>query len=182
MELLCAASSVGSDMERLGQILFVSLDGAPPKNERLDQLPDASHIKKVIAESLGRLLPADRGVEEVANITGAPIVPEGVILVYAFGHAWLGPHGPQCAIEKEGKNILLTGGEIFRATIPADALERTMLVLDCCHSAAFNEHLPDDLKARLIVYACGKSEKAISLTGERASRLSLALADHFHKS
>jgi formylglycine-generating enzyme required for sulfatase activity len=169
-------------MEHLAQILFLSLDGHPAAPEQLDQLPDAAHLKKVLTDSFGRLMPESARLSHITAISEAPIANEGLILVYAFGHAWLTPDGPQTAVKRNGGNVLLTGAEIFRAAVPEAALDRTILVLDCCHAMAFNAHLPADLAPRLVVYACASNEKAISLLGERASRLSLALAGQLQKS
>ncbi len=168
-------------MERLGQILFVSLDGEPPVQERLDRLPDVVHIKNILSESFGRLLTADSVATSITDIAEAEVRAEDLILVYAYGHAWLTAAGPQCALHRNGVNTFLTGEELFHTVLPKDALSRTILVLDCCHAAAFDRHLSKNYAPRLTVYACGQDEKAISLVGENASRLSLAFADQLQK-
>ncbi|MFG1215257.1 SUMF1/EgtB/PvdO family nonheme iron enzyme [Xanthobacter flavus] len=161
-------------MEQLGSVLFIALDGDPPADLDLDLLPDASAVAARVKAAFEPFMAPSATF--AAGCDGEVIPPEaGLFLVYAFGHAWLSAGEPQTAIKAGSGSRLLVADELFRWLVPATAADRTILVLDCCHAAAFDSCVADPHIPRLIVYASGRDEKAISLHGDQASRLSLAL-------
>lgn len=163
-------------MEQLGRITFVALDGDPPANQLLDTIPDAAAVADIV-ESAFRPFLAEGGTFGKLD-EGSPIEPPtaGLLLVYAYGHAWIGPNGPQTSTRSSDSSIIENARDLLDRLIPKATTERTILVLDCCHAAAFDTFVAPTRAPRLVVYASDADEKAIALTGERASRLSLAIA------
>lgn len=109
----------------------------------------------------------------------APAEPRdaGLHLVYAYGHAWLGPIGPKASTRSAAGSVVEESRDLLARLVPAAAADRTILILDCCHAAAFDPVFVLSHAPRLVVYGSAAEEKAIALTGERASRLSLAIAN-----
>lgn len=164
-------------MEKLGRITFVALDGDPPPGESFDVLPDSAAVAEVVQSAFAPFL-AEGGAFQMLE-GGATVEPPaaGLLLFYAYGHAWLGQDGPQSSTRSGTASILESARELLDRLVPVSAADRTILILDCCHAAAFDTFVVPPRAPRLVVYACGVNEKAIALTGERASRLSLAIAD-----
>jgi formylglycine-generating enzyme required for sulfatase activity len=162
-------------MEKLYRIFFASLDGAPPPGQSLDILPPPAAVGGIVRSTFSPFL-AEGGTFETLSSKAVEAPTTGLLLVYAYGHAWLGPDGPQSS-SRSGGSVLEGAHELLERLIPASAAERIILILDCCHAAAFDAFIVPPRVPRLVVYASGAEEKAIALTGERASRLSLSFAD-----
>jgi|GEM_PF-3605192 len=163
-------------MKKLDRILFAALDGDPP-DKTLDVLPDPAAVAEVVRSAFLPFL-SDQGAFAMLDGGVAAEPPAaGLLLVYAYGHAWPGSDGPQTASRFDGQSILEDARALLDRLVPPSAADRTILVLDCCHAAAFDDFVDPSRSPRLVVYASGADEKAIALTGERASRLSLALME-----
>ncbi len=164
-------------MEKLRRIVFVSLTGDPPVGQALDPLPDPQAVAEVVRTAFSPFLAEDGGFEVLYE--GGSVVPPqaGLIVVYAFGHAWLGPEGPQTSSRTGDGALLEDARNLLARLVPATAADRTILILDCCHASAFDRFITPPHVPRLAVYASGAEEKAITLTGEQASRLSLAFSE-----
>ena len=164
-------------MQKLSRIVFVALDGCPPADETLDALPDPAAVADIVRSAFSPFL-IEGGTFETLD-GGALVAPPAadLVLVYAYGHAWLRPDGPQTSTRVGGSSALEGAAQLLTRLIPTSAADRTVLILDCCHAAAFDPFMSPPLIPRLVVYASGTEEKAIALTAERASRLSLVFAE-----
>lgn len=163
-------------MAKLGRITFVALDGAPPTGQVLDRLPPPSAVLNVVKQTFEPFLDDTGDVRTWDGLATLAAPATGLHLVYVYGHAWLTESGPEVSWQVDVASVV-DGSAALAARLRAPAsADQTLMVLDCCHAAAFDAHLPADSSPRLIVYACGASEKAIALVQEQATRLSLALA------
>ncbi|MBX3024945.1 SUMF1/EgtB/PvdO family nonheme iron enzyme [bacterium] len=168
-------------MEKLGRITFVALCGDPPADQMPDRIPDSASVARAVREAFAPFLKPDGDVLVLDGAGIAEPPASGLHLVYAYGHAWLGRGGPETATGSGSNSVIEGAANLLARIVAAGAADRTVLILDCCHAAAFDPFLLPTRTPRLVVYASAADEKAIALTGERASRLSLALADELSR-
>jgi hypothetical protein len=164
-------------MDKLAGLTFVALDGDAPAELRLDSLPPAHAVLGVISDAF---LPFLAPGATVSSWDGEAVLsPEadGLWMVYVFGHAWELEGELQVAWRSATGSGVHSAGELVAKIAPDSARDKLILVLDCCHAAAFDHVIAAGRPPAFVVYACDAHEKAISLVREQASRLSLALAD-----
>ena len=161
----------------IGRISFVALDGEPPANLRLDELPPAVRMAKLVVAAFAPFL-GDTDEGEV-QLSDAHVVPpdDGLHLVYVYGHAWLTERGVQTSRKTSAGSVLLDGKDLLaQLYAPSDAA-RTIIIFDCCHALAFDPLVTSYGSARMCVYACAVDEKAIALNKEQTTRLGSAIAE-----
>lgn len=163
-------------MLKFGRITFVALDGEPPPHRVLDDLPPPEEVLAVVRQGFGAYLAEGAVIDRWDGLAPLQSPETGLHLVYVYGHAWLESGEPQAAWRAGGASIVGGPAELLPSLVPAAGADRTVLVLDCCHAAAFDRFLVQPNLPRLAVYACAAEESAIALVTEQASRLSLALA------
>lgn len=164
-------------MESLKRITFVVLCGDAPRDQAFDVLPDPGAVADVVRQAFGPFL-AEDGDFIMLDGTGSAEPPtSGLHLIYVYGHAWLDGGAPHASTGSGAASVVEDGAQLAARLVSTTAADRTILVLDCCHAAAFDPFLAPPRAPRLTIYASGVDEKAIAFTGERASRLGLALAD-----
>lgn len=163
-------------MEKLGCITFVVLDGEPPMDQALDALPDPAAVAELVRTAFQPFLIENGKFSALDGTVALEPPASGWHLIYAYGHAWLTQAGPQVSVRSDTASVLEGAPNLLRRLVAKAAADRTILVLDCCHAEAFDPFIVPPYSPHLVIYACGAEEKAITLTGERASRLSLAIA------
>jgi formylglycine-generating enzyme required for sulfatase activity len=163
-------------MEQVGRLSFVPLLGDPPPGLDLDPLPAPASVRCLVENTFSEFFASAADVETVDGAS-RPIPPAfGLHIIYVYGHAWLTPDGPRTSSVAGDKTVVESGGELVGRLVSAASGERTILILDTCYAAAFeNSLVPTLVSPRLVVYASGAAEKAIALNSDRASRFSLAL-------
>ncbi len=164
-------------MSKLSRITFVALDGDAPPDQILDILPPATRVLRVVRRAFEPFLENAGDVHTWDGKSPMDYPSSGLHLVYAYGHAWLTPRGPEVAWRADGSSVVGDAAALAARLVPAIGADRHVLVLDCCHAAAFDPHLVATHPPRMLIYACGAGEQAIALVKEQASRLSIALAD-----
>lgn len=163
-------------MAKLSGLTFVALDGDAPAELALDRLPAAEAVLRTVRHAFEPFL------EPSAKVTvwdGASVLQPpsaGLHMVYVFGHAWLGEGGPWVSWLHGAASTVRPASELLALIAPEHARDRLIVVLDCCHAAAFDPVVAEESQPAMVIYACAAHEKAISLVKEQASRLSLALA------
>jgi hypothetical protein len=164
-------------MKRIGHISFVPLEGETPEHLGLEPLPPSIVVGEVIRDAFAPFA-TDGAFESITDFRQlGKFRNDGLHLVYLYGHAWLGPSGPEVAVRADGSTEILRADELLKALFGAAGTDHTMLVLDCCHAEAFDKFIAGlPQPPRLCVYGAGAEEKAIALHGDRTSRLSLVLA------
>ena len=163
-------------MPGLARLTFVSLDGNTPPGESFDRLPAAEKVLSVVRSAFAGFLdiPAQVVVWDGVGDVAAP--DSGLHLVYAYGHAWLRGVEVETAWMAEGRTVASRGADALKRWVASAASKRTILVLDCCHAAAFDVGAVEGHVPRLAVYASAESESAIALPTDGASRLAFAFA------
>src|SRR5258706_1411055 len=177
-EVRYGISSAGECMAEISKLSFLPLCGSPPSHLEieLDRLPDSKDVFSRLRSAFEPF--CDEGVEVETLEALRKLVPpaDGLHLLYAYGHAWLEGGVPKVTIGSGGPSAVIDGSEFIATVLDGTAPDRTILILDCCHAADFDSVIqPPQPVPRLAVYACGADENAISLRGDHASRLSLAL-------
>lgn len=163
-------------MPGLARLTFVALDGDTPPGESFDRLPEPEKVLEVVRGAFEGFLSTPEQIV-IWDGVGEVVAPEsGLHLVYAYGHAWLAGSEVETAWIARGRSTALRGAEAVKRWVAATASGRTILVLDCCHAAAFNVGIVEGHVPLLAVYASAESESAIALPSDGASRLSLAFA------
>lgn len=162
-------------MDGIGRLTFVALDGDPPVGFELDVLPKPSAVLESVRLAFKPFFDHTADVE-ILNALGRPTeLQAGIHLIYVYGHCWLVSDEPFVASRADDVNISEKASELLQRLLDNAAAERTVLILDCCHAAAFDRVLGQPLAVpRLTVYAAAADEEAIALHGDKASRLSLA--------
>jgi formylglycine-generating enzyme required for sulfatase activity len=163
--------------DKIAKISFVALDGDAPPNLVLDRLPDATAVASVVDAAFAPFSRPGLRTDILGGSSSPLPPPEGLHLIYAYGHAWLAGGVPSAASRTERGSVIEAADQLILRLLGNADLPNTILVLDCCHATAFDSFLTDH-KPRLVVYASGADEKAIALHGDKASRLSLAFAAH----
>lgn len=163
-------------MPGLARLTFVSLDGDTPSSESFDGLPEAAKVLSVVRGAFEGFFggPPEVTVWDGVGDVAAP--DSGLHLVYVYGHAWLAGTEVETAWVSEGRSVASRGADALKRWIASTASERTILILDCCHAAAFDVGTVDQHVPLLIVFASAETESAIALPTDGASRLSLAFA------
>lgn len=161
---------------KLGRITFVALNGDLP-DLALDVLPASTSVAAIIHSAFAPFLVEGGDFVMLDRLVSVEPPQIGLHLVYAYGHAWLGPSGPQTGTYSDTGTMVEEGAKFLARLVPAAAANRTILVLDCCHAAAFDSAIVTPCVPRLVIYGSAAEEKAIAFTGEQATRLSLAIED-----
>lgn len=155
---------------------FVSLDGVTPAGATFDRIPDAQAVLSVVRGAFGGFLD-ETGEVVVWNGRDEVSAPEaGLHLVYVYGHAWLSGSDVEAAWTAEAASVSSSGSDAITRWVVSASAGRTILVLDCCHAAAFDAFLSSGHVPLLTVFASGATESAIALPADHSSRLSLAFA------
>jgi hypothetical protein len=166
-------------MEQIGRLSFLTLDGdAPPELElELDPLPPSAGVRSTCEAAFAPFFMEGAETEALAELKRPAPPPTGLHVIYVYGHSWRTPKGPQTAVKWQSVSTLVSASDLLARLLLPETASRTVLVLDCCHAAAFDEFLAGPIiPPRLIIYACATDEKAIALHGDNATRLSLGLA------
>jgi Sulfatase-modifying factor enzyme 1 len=178
MELRSRTFSAGKHMAKISRLSFLPLCGGPPSDLEieLDRLPDSNDVFSLVRSAFEPF--CDEGVEAETVVTLRRLISpaDGLHLVYAYGHAWLDGGALKMTIGSRGPSAVIDGSEFIATVLNGTAPDRTILILDCCHAAAFDAVIqaPQPVP-RLAIYGCGADENAIALRGDNASRLSLVL-------
>lgn len=162
-------------MDQITRISFVALDGETPVELELDHLPSSQAVASTIEQSFR---PFAKDTLSFNNITVLqPLIDpkDGIHLVYIYGHAWLNDNALTVVVQDENGSIKMTMASLLAKLLVDVNCEQLVIVLDCCHAAAVDLSL-EKLANRLTLYGSGASEKAIALTNENSSRLSLTLS------
>ena len=164
-------------MEQIGRLSFLTLDGDAPAELALDPLPAAAAVCSISKAAFTPFFTETADIEILPG-SGRPTPPAtGLQLIYVYGHAWLTDRGPQSAVKSDGQTVPVSASDLFVQLLTPETASRTILILDCCHAAAFDPFLTAPvIPPRLLIYACAAEEKAIALPGDGATRLSLGLA------
>lgn len=161
---------------RLGRLTFIALDGETPPELNLDILPAADRVASVIEAAFrpfnSQSVEIDRYNAQICPIT----FNEDYHLIYVYGHAWLADDVPHTACRYGNGTLIEDASELLSRLLSGSDPTKTVLVLDCCHAASFDQYV-GKYGLRLIVYASGEKENAIAFHGESASRLSLAFSN-----
>lgn len=163
-------------MAKLARLTFVALDGDTPAELRLDRLPASESVLKVVRTTFAPFLsdPTAVAIWDGVSTLSPPLAE--FHLVYVYGHAWLTAGGPHVAWRLGDVSNVRPASELLARILPERGRSQTIVVLDCCHAAAFDAAVEGVPAPALVVYACAADEKAIALVQEQATRLSLALA------
>jgi hypothetical protein len=165
-------------MERIAKLSFVSLCGTPPPglDVELDELPSGNQVLQIVESAFAPFCVEGVTVEIVDTLKGTMAPLNGLHLIYFFGHAWWVGSSLRTLLGTAQQSTIVDGPDLFSAILKEVAPERTVVILDCCFAQGFNTAFQSSLPVpRLVVYAAGASESAISLHGDRGSRLSLAI-------
>lgn len=162
-------------MDGIAQLTFVALDGEPPADLGLEALPLPDSMLEFVGNVFAPYLRADAVVSAWPGAGPLPGPDSGLHLVYVYGHAWIASDGPRLAWRNGSENQLAPGSELVRLLVAPERAKNTVLILDCCHAAAFDASVATSEPPRLCIYACGAEEAAIALHREEATRLALAL-------
>lgn len=160
--------------ERIGKISFLALDGDTSGQVELDRLPLAADVASMVEAALLPFLSETARLEFVDGVSSPSAPLEGFHVIYVYGHAWLSDSAPVVASRIGRESVTETGGQLIVRLLKNAKLPNTILVLDCCYAAAFDQFVEEE-KPRLAIYAAGAEESAIALHGDKASRLSLAM-------
>ncbi|BBH12939.1 formylglycine-generating enzyme family protein [Chromobacterium haemolyticum] len=168
-------------MPDLTRLTFVSLDGDTPPSESVDRLPEAAKVLSVVRGAFEGFFggPPEEAVWDGIGDIAAP--DSGLHLVYVYGHAWLVGTEVETAWMAEGRSVASRGADALKRWITSTASERTILILDCCHAAAFNVGTVEQHVPLFVVFASAETESAIALPTDGASRLSLAFAEELSR-
>lgn len=168
-------------MARLGKITFVALDGATPAHLGLDPVPDPAVVAEVVSSAFSPFA-AERAFGVAAyGAEISAVAGDGLHLIYLYGHAWL--EGTSSVAVSVGDpatgSTVIEGNDLLVWLLRHQDPDRTVLIFDCCHAGAFAPTLRalGERAPRLSVFASGAQESAIAFRSERASRLSLTLAE-----
>jgi hypothetical protein len=169
-------------VQRLARITFVPLDGPTPAGVQFDELPSWEGVSEVVRDAFTPYLDDGGSFVVHRDEQGVQPLAEGLQLVYAFGHAWQsGTDLEASTLPSAGQTRSFAGEHLLRYLVAEGAATATILVLDCCHAAAFDRLLHPENSPRLVVYACAESESALAFHKERATRLSLGFSKHLRK-
>jgi hypothetical protein len=161
--------------ETIAKITFVPVDGNPPEEFGVERLPDATAVASIIENVFSPFAASGELLELLATSLSPAPPKSGLHLIYVYGHAWLDSSTLHIAPRTDGAPVTETASHLTDRLLEKADLSNTIIVLDCCHAAAFDSFV-ERYEPRLAVYASGRDEKAIALHGDKASRLSLALA------
>jgi hypothetical protein len=171
-------SSAGECMAKISRLSFLPLCGRPPSHLEieLDRLPDSNDVFLLARSAFEPFCDEGAEVETLEPLRKLIPPADGLHLIYAYGHAWLEGGVLKVTIGSGGPSVVIDGSEFIATVLNGTAPDRTILILDCCHAAAFDSVIQTPQPVpRLAVYACGADENAIALRGDHASRLSLIL-------
>ena len=161
--------------DKLGRLTFIALDGETPPELDLDVLPDADAVASVVEAAFQPFYSESIEIDR-NNAPICPIASNGDLhLIYVYGHAWLTDDIPHTACRYGNGTLIEGASELLSRLLSGSDPAKTVLVLDCCHAASFDQYV-GEYGLRLVVYASGEKESAITLHGEAASRLSLAFS------
>lgn len=164
-------------MEQIGCLSFVALDGHAPPELELERLPGPDQVRTLFESAFTPFITAGAKMETVRHLDRPTSPTAGLHIIYVYGHAWLTPDGPVSAITFNGTNVLVNACELLTQLLTSEVAPRTILILDCCHAAAFGGLFGGAVPTpRLVVFACAADETAIALLADHATRLSLGLA------
>jgi len=164
-------------MKRFGRISFVAFEGETPEHLGLEQLPASIEVAEVIRDAFAPFS-IDGALKLITDIRQLDKSrSDDLHLVYLYGHSWLGPFGPEVAVQIDGSTKILQADELLECLVGGSGTDQMVLVFDCCHAEGFDKFIIDLPHPPLLcVYGAGKEENAIALPGDRTSRLSLSLA------
>jgi hypothetical protein len=165
-------------MDKFSKLSLLVLCGIPlpDLNIDLDRLPSPGDVLSVVRSAFSAFLSEDCVVESIDRLEPVDAPGSDLHLIYVYGHAWLDHDSPRVLIGSGQPTEAVDGFELMTVALSRTSPERTVLILDCCHAAAFDSLIRSPLPVpRLVVYGSGAAESAIALRGDNASRLSLAL-------
>ncbi len=163
-------------MPGLARLTFVALTGDTPPGVSFDRIPDPRDVQSVVLAAFEGFLDDGGDVTSWSGRGTVDAPADGLHLVYVYGHAWLVDANVETAWPADGESIRGRGSDAMALWVSVASAGRTILVLDCCHAAAFDAALAGGPAPLLIVYASAEDESAIALPADRSSRLSLAFA------
>lgn len=165
-------------MDKFSKLSLLALCGIPlpDLDVDLDRLPRPGDVLSVVSSAFSAFLSDDCAVESIDRLEPIVAPTSGLHLIYVYGHAWLDHDSPRVLIGSGQPTEAVDGLNLMTEVLSQTAPERTVLILDSCHAAAFDTLIRSPLPVpRLVVYGSGAGESAIALQGDKASRLSLAL-------
>lgn len=145
---------------------FVDLTGTTPPEIGLPPLPSMVVGLDALRQAFGALTPDAPG--------HSPCV-----VVYAAGHAWVGSDGMPTASLRldDGTARLLNGADLVAVAKERAAGRSAIVVLDVCHSRAFEDALEAAAwKPWAVVFASASDQPASAFLIDKATRLMTALS------
>jgi formylglycine-generating enzyme required for sulfatase activity len=168
--------------EKISLFTFIAVDGDPPASVALDDLPPMEGVSSVLRTAFSRFETKDAHYEVRYQPLDLPVAAGGLHLIYVYGHTFF-QDGTLClTCRAQDGSAIWTAGAFLRSLLDNIDASHIIIILDCCHAAAFDS-LMDSLprQPRCVIYGSAAHESAIALHGDRATRLCLALARQLEK-
>jgi len=163
-------------MDSITRLSFLPLDGDAPAHLELDSLPSFRAVATVVERAFRPFAIMGLEICEISASESLDDSGSGIHLLYIYGHAWLDNDALMTAV-KTGMNSRVQSVVSLLTEILDDVdCDQLVIIFDCCHAAAA-QATTKAFNPRLTVYGCGTEEKAIALTQENSSRLSLAFEE-----